>query len=94
MVNSIVVLFVFLAERQVAARVTLLASGQPVRSAFEDDAASPVARFGTEIHDPVGALDNVHVVFDDHDRMPPGDQGVEGVEQLVDVVEMETRRRR
>ncbi len=34
-------------------------------------------RFGAEVHNPVGALDNVHVVFHDDDRMSPFDQRVE-----------------
>lgn len=55
--------------------------------------AAARTRFGTEIHDPVGAFDDVHVMFHDDDRVSPLDQRVECRQQLVDVVEMKSRRR-
>ena len=41
----------------------------------------------------VGPFDHVHIMLDDHDRMSLGDQGVEGLEQGLDVVEMKSGRR-
>ena len=52
-----------------------------------------VARLGAEVHDPVGAFDDLHVVLHDHDRVPPFDQGVERRQQFRYVVEVESRRR-
>ena len=59
---------------------------------FEHHAAALRTRFGPEVHDPVGAFDDVHVVLDDHDRVAALDQGVEGRQQFRDVVEMQSRR--
>lgn len=66
----------------------------PVAGAcLEYDPAAARAGFGPEVDDPVGAFDDVHVVLHDDDRVPPFDQGVECRQQLVDVVEMQPRRR-
>ena len=39
----------------------------------------------------VGTLDDIKVVLDDDNGVPPLNQGVEGGEQFLDVVEMESR---
>ena len=54
-----------------------------------DDVAAGVAAFGAEVYEVVGGFDNVEVVFDDDERAAGGDEGAEGLEQFVDVVEME-----
>ena len=47
------------------------------------------AAFGTEIDDPVGDLDHVEVVLDDHQRVAGFEQLAERGEQLGDVVEVQ-----
>ena len=47
------------------------------------------AAFGAEVDQPVGGLDDVHVVLDDEHRVALLDQRVQGREQLVDVVEVQ-----
>jgi hypothetical protein len=37
----------------------------------------------------VGTLDDLHVVFDDQDGVSPADQGIKGVQEFLDVVEVE-----
>ena len=73
------------------ALVTLIE--QLVGRTLEDYPATLIARLGTEVDNVVGTLDNLHIVFDNNDRMAIGNQHIEGVEQAVDVVEMETRSR-
>ena len=41
----------------------------------------------------VGALDDFHVVLDNQDGVASGYQGVEGIEQSLNVVEVQTRGR-
>ena len=54
-----------------------------------DDAAAALAPLGPEIEDPVGGLDDVEIVLDDHHRVALVDQGVQHLEQLADIVEVE-----
>lgn len=51
------------------------------------------AALGPKVDDVIGAFDDVHVVLDDDDRMSLGDEGVESLQEGLDVVEMESRRR-
>jgi len=41
----------------------------------------------------VGAFDDIHVVFDDDQRMSPTDEGIESFQQFLDVMEMQASRR-
>src|SRR6266480_2914032 len=52
-----------------------------------------VAPLGAEIDDPVGGLDDFEIVLDDEDRVAGLDEGVQHFEELLDVLEMEPRRR-
>ena len=47
----------------------------------------------TEVDDMVGTLDDLHVMLDDEDGVAPFDEGIEGLEQPLDVMEVQTRRR-
>ena len=38
----------------------------------------------------VGTLDDIHVMLDDDNGVSAADQGIEGFQQLLDVVEMQT----
>ena len=61
--------------------------------ALEDDPASVVAGAGAEVDDPVGVRHDCLVVRDDDDRLARVDEPVEQAEQLLDVGEVEARRR-
>src|SRR6185312_792421 len=60
------------------------------RRAGGDDAAAAGAAFGAEVDDPVGGLDDVEVVFDHHHGAAAVDQPMQHVQQLFDVVEVQT----
>ena len=55
-----------------------------------DEVAASVAALWSEVDDVVGALDYVQVVLDDYQRVASLYQGVEGMEQALDVVEVQT----
>ena len=54
-----------------------------------DDLAPAVATLGSEIDDPVAALDHFEVVFDDHKRVSCVGESLKHGQQLPDVVEVE-----
>src|SRR5260370_4920749 len=58
-----------------------------------DDARALVLAFRAEVDDPVRGFDNVEVVFDDEKRRPAVDQLAERGEELLNVIEVEARRR-
>ena len=68
-------------------------SGDLLGRAGGDDAPAAVAAFGAEVDDPVGGLDDVQVVLDDDDRVARISQAMQHVEQQLDVVEVQARRR-
>ena len=55
-----------------------------------DDFAAAAAAFGAEIDQPVGRLDDVQVVLDHDDRVAGVDEAVQHLQQLVDVVEVQS----
>src|SRR6185369_433553 len=63
------------------------------RRAGGDDLAAAVPTFRTQIDDPVGGLDDVEVVLDHDDRVAVVAQAMQHLEQLLDVVEVQSRRR-
>src|SRR5213594_3685092 len=84
------------AERgtQELARVRLVGlTHERLRCAGGDQAAALVAALGAEVDDPVGGLDDVEVVLDDHHGVAVLDQPVQHLEQLLDVREVQPRRR-
>ena len=58
-----------------------------------DDLAAAVARFGAEIDHPVGELDDVEVVLDEHERVAGVDEPIEHLRELSNVVEVQAGRR-
>ena len=70
--------------------IRLLALGYLFRRPLHDDLAAAVAALGAKIDDPVGAFDHVEIVFDDEQRRAVVEQPVEGREQLLDVLEVES----
>src|SRR3569623_72119 len=56
----------------------------------DENLAAFLAAFGPEIDQPVGGFDHVEIVFDDADGVALVAQPVQHIEQLLDVVEMQT----
>ena len=54
-----------------------------------DDMAAPFARLGAHVDDPIGRLNDVQIVLDDHHRVAQLDQPIEHVQQLGQVVEVQ-----
>ena len=67
--------------------------GNQLGRTFGDDATAALATFGTEIDDPVGALDDVEVVFDDKDAVARFDETIQDTEEAMNVFEVKSRRR-
>ncbi len=60
------------------------------RRTFGNDLASTVAPFRTQIHNPVCRLDDIQVVLNNHNGIAVVTQGVQYVQQLLDIVEVQT----
>lgn len=78
---------------QVAARIAVRAGRYFVRCAAHDHVAALRASFRTEVDDVVGTFYDIHVVFDDDERVAAQDEGVESRQQAFDVMEMQSRGR-
>jgi hypothetical protein len=61
--------------------------------ALEDDLTALVAGAGAEVDDPVGVRHDRLVVLDDDHRLAAVDEAVEQAQQLLDVGEVQARRR-
>ena len=61
---------------------------QFARCSLEYDLSATITSLGSEINDPVGTLDHVHIVLDDYNRVSTLDQRIESSEQFINVVEM------
>ncbi len=64
--------------------------GDLLGRALGDDQATAGAALGAHVHEPVGGLDHVEVVLDDDDRVALVDQAGEDLQQLADVLEVQT----
>src|SRR5437879_10069034 len=64
--------------------------GDLLRRAARDDLATALAAFRAKVDQPVGRLDDVEVVLDHDDRVAFVAQAVEHVEELCDIVEVQT----
>ena len=71
------------------ASIFAIASGVPAR----DELAAFVARFRSEIDDPIGAFDHFEIVLDHDERLPGFDQSLKQLHQQRDIVEMQSGRR-
>ena len=65
------------------------AGGDVFRRAARDDVTAFIAGLGAEVDDPIGALDEVKVVLDDHYGMAGVNQTLKDLEQDANVVEVE-----
>ena len=64
-----------------------------LRRSRSDEAAAVVARFRTEIDDPIRAFDHLEIVLDHDDRVAGVDQALKHLHQQRDIVEMQAGRR-
>ena len=55
-----------------------------------DDVTAFLASFRTNVDDVVGTLDDIHVVLNDENRVTTLNEGVEGMQQTLNVVEMKS----
>ena len=62
-----------------------LAGSYFFRSSGYNEIAALVAAFRTEVDDIVGTLDDIQIVLNHYQRMAPFYQGIEGMEQALDV---------
>src|SRR5712691_2763443 len=60
---------------------------------FGDDLAALIARLGAEVDHVIGRLDHVHVMLDDQHGVAGVDEAIQHTQQLLDVVEVQARRR-
>ena len=69
--------------------MTGLACGDGLRRALGDDLSAFVAGFGSQVNDPIGAFDDVEIVFDDEHRMTGIDETLKSFQQNPDVVKVQ-----
>ena len=67
--------------------------GNCLRRTLGHDPATLCAAVGPQVDEPVSGFHHIEVVFDDDDRIAECSEPVENVEQLANVVEMQTGRR-
>ena len=61
------------------------------RSAHRDDLATADTAFRAQIDNPVGQLDHIEIVLDQHQSVTLLQQAVEHFRQLADVLEVQAR---
>ena len=71
-------------------RIACSASGYFFRGTYRYDISAFVSAFRSEVDYIIGTFDNVHIMFDDDNAVSPSDECVEGIQQLVDVVEVQS----
>ncbi len=80
-------------RRKVAARFRLLAFRNLFRRSRRNHATAVNTRIRAQVNNPVGALDYVQVVFDNHDAVAEATQTIQAIHELADIFEMQARRR-
>src|SRR5208282_4275524 len=75
--------------RKIAASMRLGVAGYLFGRAGGDDFAALIAAFGTKINEPIGAFDDVKIVFNDEKGAAGFEEFAESGEQLVDIVKVE-----
>ena len=58
--------------------------------ALGNDLAAAVTSLGPKVEDPVGGFDYIEIMLDDHNGIPLIDQCMKHVEQLANIVEMQS----
>jgi hypothetical protein len=59
------------------------------RCSGHEELPAGVPGFGPEVNDPVGAFEDVEIMFDDHQRVAGIHQSLQRLEQDADVVEVQ-----
>ena len=76
---------------EVARGVAAAGGDKRFGGAGKDEVSTTSTAFGTEIDDVVGRFYDIKIMFNHNQRVAALDQGVEGREKAVDVVEMKSR---
>ena len=63
------------------------------KGAFADQVAAGIASAGSQVYDPIGASDNVYIVFDYHDGVALVAEFEQKCHKFGDIVEVESRGR-
>ena len=71
-------------------RIACSASGYFFRCTYRYDISAFVSAFRSEVDYIIGTFDNIHIMFDDDNAVSPSDECVEGIQQLADVVEVQS----
>ena len=85
------VTFVRGAGLDVLASLGLRTGAEGFRGAAENYVPAVSSGFGTQVDHPVGCTDDIRVVFHYHDSMPIGQQRVERPQQILHIVEVQSR---
>src|SRR5689334_5037073 len=80
-------------RRQIFAGKTCLRLRDLLRRALSDDLSAAGSAFRSEVDDPVGGLNYIEIMFDDHDGITLVAQPVNHFQQQRDVVKMQARGR-
>src|SRR5271165_6379049 len=77
---------------QITSSVRILSLGDLFGRALRNDPAPGLAAFGSQVDHPVRAANHIHVVLDDQNAAAGVNQALEGIEQLCDIVEVQSGR--
>ena len=80
-------------RREIAARLGLLALCNLFRRTRRNHATTMNARIRAQVDNPVGTLDHVQVMFDNHDTVAETAQTIQTIHELADVFKVQARRR-
>ena len=78
---------------QILTGVTFTVLANLLRCSLSNDLATVDATVGSQIDDPIGDLDDIHVVFDDQDGIAVVNQSLQDLDQFMDVSRVQTNRR-
>ena len=80
-------------RRKVLTRFRLLAFCNLFRCTSRNNFTAVDTRIRAQIDNPVGALDHIQVVFDNHDAIAEATQAIQAVHKLADIFKVQARRR-
>ena len=80
-------------RRKVLTRLGLLAFGNLLRRSRRNDFTAVDTRIRAQVDNPVGTLDHIQIVFDNHDAIAEATQAIQAIHELADIFKMQARRR-
>ena len=80
-------------RREVLARFGFFAFRNLFRRTCSNHSPAVNTRIRTQVDNPVGALDHIQVVFDNHDAVAEATQAIQAVHKLADIFKVQARRR-